>query len=106
MRSQMLDQVTNPAGSLAQVQAIASDRCDPGAVVSAIFETSQPFDQDWFCFPRADVADNSTHADSPSRSISRMLRYTPPAKVEQSELSPTRLTSRFDCGIDLLCWPT
>ena len=54
----------NTAGLFAKVKARTGKGRHAGAVVAAIFQPSQPLDQDGFRFLAAGVADDSTHAGS------------------------------------------
>ncbi len=56
-----LREVGDAAGAFAQVQVGSGERGDAGAVVAAIFEPAQAFDEDGFRFAMADVADDSAH---------------------------------------------
>ena len=58
-------QVGDAAGALAQVQVRPGQRGHAGAVVAAVFQAAQAFDEDRFRFPAADVADDAAHGPVP-----------------------------------------
>ena len=59
--AQRFRQVGDAAGLLAQVQPVARQGGHAGAVVAAVFQPPQPFDQDRLRLPPADVADDAAH---------------------------------------------
>jgi hypothetical protein len=57
-----LSQYFDPAGRLRDLDAtFARDRADPRAVVAAVFQSPQSFQQELFRPARPDVSDNTTH---------------------------------------------
>ena len=63
--AQVRGQVGDAAGPLADVQVRAGQRGHAGAVVAAIFQPAQAFEQDRLRFPMADVADDAAHERTP-----------------------------------------
>jgi len=64
MIAQIVGQLLKPTGLLAEVEAIAGQGGEAGAVVAAIFQAAQALDENGFRFLRPDVAENATHACS------------------------------------------
>ncbi len=58
---ELAGQVRQPARALADVQARAGKRGDAGAVVAAIFQAAQAFEQDGLRLAGPDVADDAAH---------------------------------------------
>ena len=72
MRGEVLGQFGEPAGLLAQVQFVARAGDDAGAVVAAIFQPPQPFEQDRRRLALPRVPDDPAHASAPSHAVERM----------------------------------
>ncbi len=62
--AQMACEVVNTARFFAKVHPRTRKGRHAGAIVAAVFQPVQPFDEDRFRFPRAGVANDSTHAGS------------------------------------------
>ena len=69
--AQILHQIGNPPGALAQVQLRSGHRRQSGAVVPPILQAAKPFHQDGFRFPMPHVANNAAHARIPRLKIVR-----------------------------------
>ena len=64
MRRDELAEFREPPGLLAQVQFVARAGDEAGAVVAAIFQPPQPFEQDRRRFAPAGESDDSAHGES------------------------------------------
>src|SRR5580698_7817876 len=43
---------------------VAVEEGDAGAVITAVFEAFEAFQDDWICFSGSDISDNATHRNS------------------------------------------
>src|SRR6266481_1838548 len=62
MAAQMFRQAGDTACSLSQVHIGAGQCCQPGAIVTAVFEPAQSLYQDWLRFLVADITHDSAHS--------------------------------------------